>query len=93
VVALILVGWALAVLLMGALSGLRSGGSPSSRVQPAATTTTTPAAAGSGDPAAVATATATPTPTPTPAATATPRDDSGVGDSRSDDPSDDSAEP
>jgi serine/threonine protein kinase len=95
VVALILVGWALAVLLIGALSGLRSGGSPSSGVQPAATTTTTPAAAGSGDPAAEATATATPapattaTPTPTPAATATPRDDSGVGDSRSDDPSDD----
>jgi serine/threonine protein kinase len=85
VVAVILVGWALAVLLIGAVSGLRSGGSPSSGVEPAATTTTAPAAAGSGDPEAVATA----TPTPTPTATPTPRDARGVGDSRSDDPSDD----
>jgi serine/threonine protein kinase len=85
----ILLGWAIAVLLVGAISGLRK--TPSQpAVQPAATTTAEPA--GSSSPAgSPATPVATPTATATPAATPAPppADRSGVGDSRSDDPSDD----
>ena len=85
----ILLGWTIAVLLVGAMSGLRK--SPSQpAVQPAATTTAEPARSSSpaGSPA---TPVATPTATATPAATPAPHaaNARGVGDSRSDDPSDD----
>jgi serine/threonine protein kinase len=92
-VAVILLGWTLAVLLMGALSGSRNPQSPSRPAAQPATTTPDPAAASGGAPptATPGGAATPPAPTATPAATATPRgaSDSGVGDSRSDDPSDD----
>jgi hypothetical protein len=86
-VAVIVLGWAIAALLLGALSGPGGGQSPASpSAQPAATTTTPTAPAETPT-----TATPTETPTATPAATATPRPqhEAGAGDSQSDDPSDD----
>jgi hypothetical protein len=91
-IVLILAGWTLAALLMAALagSGTRSPSTPST---PAATTTaaptatTTPPPTATAAPSVAATPAATATATATP--TATPADNSGVGDSRSDDPSDD----
>jgi hypothetical protein len=76
--ALIVLGWALAVLLMSALSCSRSPAPAAPVARPAAARELAPE---SSPPAPPAVQSATPTPAPT--------SDSGVGDSRSDDPSDD----
>jgi len=88
--ALIVVGWALAVLIMSALRGAPALAPPASGLRPAAgaaepVPAQSPAAAPPGPPE-----TATPVPrSAAPAATDTPAPTRGVGDSRSDDPSDD----
>jgi serine/threonine protein kinase len=85
---LIVLGWAVAALLMSALSSRPGTQSPSAPATPASTTQplgTNPAGSSgeSAPPGASATPAATATPPPT------QESDSGVGDSRSDDPSDD----
>jgi Protein kinase domain len=99
-VGLIVAGWALAALAMSALSGPGGDGrTPAATRVPTAPATETPDAVATETPGTRATprakvkprGTATPTATasPAPTATAAPRPASGVGDSRSDDPSDD----
>jgi Protein kinase domain len=91
---LIVAGWAVAALAMGALSGPGGDGrTPGATRAPTAPATETPGVVATEPPGARATprgtATPTPTPSPTPTSTPAPRPSSGVGDSRSDDPSDD----
>src|SRR5215218_4151529 len=106
---LIVVGWALAALLMGALRSSSAPTPPASGSPPAARTaeavhtpSPTPAATDAPAPSPTPAATDAPAPGPTPAATDAPAPDptpaatdtpapsrDGVGDSRSDDPSDD----
>jgi Protein kinase domain len=94
---LVVLGWAVAALAIGALSGGGGGPSPAGTADPAGTPPVVPEAVATEDPPANRSATPTASPTATPTATATatptprptPQGSSGAGDSVSDDPSDD----
>jgi hypothetical protein len=91
--ALIVAGWAVAALAMAALSGPGGGRVPGAPAPRPATATGTPEVVATEPPAANPTPHVDPSPTVTPSPTATrtplPQRSDGVGDSRSDDPSDD----